>query len=856
MELRKCVSLEVLFAVLIVGLLIPVSASAQGDDIGLSDVIALTPDPIPGGAQTLCFTVDVVSPDFEYMDRFDVDLPDGWTVNTVWPDSVPPADGCSGSLPPVVGTEAGNVVYWQSTGYPPQTGCGAWMAGVFDFCVDVDVHSGAGSPWMFAWYIEGDSYGSTPHFASGAYGPVAYAGGAAAIELTKTVGTVPAVCAPTNIISVATGADVYYCYHVENTGSVTFEYHTLDDDQLGNLLMNFPQTLAPGATYDHIEMATISTPTVNNASWTAADSAGGFTVDDTINYGWEDISATGTPFALSDDDTLVLPVGFTFDYYGMSYTDIEISSNGFLSVNAAGDSGCCTGDPLPDVGTPNGVIAGWWEDLDPGDAGSEFYYETLGTSPNRRVVISVINVQHFPSGNPVTLQYKLFETSNIVEVHYQAAPSDGGTHSAGIENQDGTIGIQYYLGTDPLAVGAPLAVRYTPTVTIEASDTGFAEVLLADPNIDVNPLFLATNQMVNTVVVETLDIGNTGVGDLDWLIEEDGATKKQRPTMRPAGPGYVEQGAERIDAKVGLTLEPTGAPTMYDWPDIVLYDNGPLVNCAGCGSGGADESQLQTALGMGTYGFGHQVTAGNRIADDFEVTDPSGWWIDEITFFAYQSFSSTTSTFTGVNLQIWDGPPDNPASTVVFGDTTTNRMASSTWSNIYRVLDTSSGNTDRPIMANVVTVGVMLPQGTYWLDWQADGSLASGPWAPPITINGTIGTGNALQWTTAWAPAIDVEQQGFPFIVEGTGTPPACVSPSDIPWLSLSPDMGTTPPAGSTQVDVTFDSTGMAVDTYTANLCITSNDPDPGPGNGTDLVIVPVEMVVVIPVELQSFTIE
>jgi hypothetical protein len=326
--------------------------------------------------------------------------------------------------------------------------------------------------------------------------------------------------------------------------------------------------------------------------------------------------------------------------------------------------------------------------------------------------------------------------------------------------------------------------------------------------------------------------------------------------MRPAGPGYVEQGAERIDAKVELTLEPTGAPTMYDWPDIVLHDNGPLVNCAGCGSGGADESRLQTALGMGTYGFGHQVSAGNRIADDFEVTDPAGWWIDEITFFAYQTNSSTTSTFTGVNLQIWDGPP-NAGGSVVWGDTTTNVLTSSTWSNIYRVLDTASGTTtNRPIMANVVTVGTLLPQGTYWLDWQADGSLSSGPWAPPITINGQTTTGNALQWTTAWAAATDVGPQGFPFIVEGTGTPPACVSPSDIPWLSLSPNAGTTPPAGTTPVDVTFDSTGMAVDTYTANLCVTSNDPDAGPGNGTDLVIVPVEMVVVIPVDLQSFTIE
>ncbi len=74
---------------------------------------------------------------------------------------------------------------------------------------------------------------------------------------------------------------------------------------------------------------------------------------------------------------------------------------------------------------------------------------------------------HYSSGNPVTLQYKLFEGTNVIEVHYQAAPSDGGNHSAGIENQDGTVGLQFYYGT--AAIPTPEAVRYTPTVEQTAS---------------------------------------------------------------------------------------------------------------------------------------------------------------------------------------------------------------------------------------------------------------------------------------------------------------------------------------------------------------------------------------------------
>jgi hypothetical protein len=68
--------------------------------------------------------------------------------------------------------------------------------------------------------------------------------------------------------------------------------------------------------------------------------------------------------------------------------------------------------------------------------------------------------------------------------------------------------------------------------------------------------------------------------------------------------------------------------------------------------------------------------------------------------------------------------------------------------------------------------------------------------------------------------------------------PPVCDAPEDIPWLSVSPDAGTTGAGDTTDVDVEFDSTGLADGTYTATLCITSNDPN------EDLIVVPVELTV------------
>ena len=223
----------------------------------------------------------------------------------------------------------------------------------------------------------------------------------------------------------------------------------------------------------------------------------------------------------------------------------------------------------------------------------------------------------------------------------------------------------------------------------------------------------------------------------------------------------------------------------------ILYDNGPLINGLGTGVGGADESILQSiSLGMSTIAFGHEVSSDNRVSDDFTISDANGWDVTTITFYAYQTDSSTTSTITHVIVRIWDGPPAQPGSTVVFGDTTTNLLTNTLWSGIYRVTETTTGTaTSRPIMANIVNVNMHLDQGTYWLDWQTGGTLPSGPWAPPITINGQPSTGDGLQSLDAgvtYNAALDdgsgTPPQGFPFIVEGAVT---ASSSSIVPALGI-----------------------------------------------------------------------
>ncbi|MES2595078.1 MAG: choice-of-anchor D domain-containing protein [Verrucomicrobiota bacterium] len=207
-----------------------------------------------------------------------------------------------------------------------------------------------------------------------------------------------------------------------------------------------------------------------------------------------------------------------------------------------------------------------------------------------------------------------------------------------------------------------------------------------------------------------------------------------------------------------------------------IYDNGPLVTHSGTGAGGADESRLQTtSLGMSTIGFGGQTTANNRVADDFTIPTGETWTITGLEVFSYQTGSTTTSTYNGLHFRIWNGAP-NAGGTIVFGDTTTNRLTNSKFSNTYRVTETTVGDSARPIMTLRGGVGsLVLGPGTYWVDWSASGTLASGPWFPAITINGQRNTGNAIQFigqTLTWGNALDggtqTPPQGMPFKLYGS----------------------------------------------------------------------------------------
>lgn len=157
----------------------------------------------------------------------------------------------------------------------------------------------------------------------------------------------------------------------------------------------------------------------------------------------------GTAVTLTDDQhSGLVPIGFNFCFNGTTYTQCVISSNNYISFNP---SVAGTFSPWVTVTVPNlapaeirNTILGPWQDLyPPACAAGCIRYQTLGSAPNRRFVVSYLNVPMFSCTLlQFTSQMVLYEGSNCVGTFLQTKPVcatwNGGKAVHALHNGAGT----------------------------------------------------------------------------------------------------------------------------------------------------------------------------------------------------------------------------------------------------------------------------------------------------------------------------------------------------------------------------------------------------------------------------------
>jgi hypothetical protein len=175
-----------------------------------------------------------------------------------------------------------------------------------------------------------------------------------------------------------------------------------------------------------------------------------------------------TTYLTLDDDDVTEPISlpFPFLFYGVYVAEMYIASNGFISFSAGQGMGCCKGELIPNPLPPNNTIAGFWEDLNPAQGGS-IGHSTIGIEGKREFVVEFKEVPHFINEFPLTFQIILHEGSNHIELQYGTAMGDSDPlpFTVGIENDDGTMGIQIAHGNisslaDGYLISSPLIEEF------------------------------------------------------------------------------------------------------------------------------------------------------------------------------------------------------------------------------------------------------------------------------------------------------------------------------------------------------------------------------------------------------------
>ena len=222
--------------------------------------------------------------------------------------------------------------------------------------------------------------------------------------------------------------------------------------------------LTGGVTY-YIMIDTDPTPTCTPFNINVTSSS---TPTCGLNYTFSNIGFapdlnSGTNIALPIDDRFsssYIPIGFNFCFDGYQFTQLLVSSNGYVIFDPIGCASNLPGGNAAPGGysaysinaaipnstdAPRNAIMFPWQDINPA-LGGTIKYQVLGVSPNRRFVLTFDQIPYYScTTKKFTGQLKLFETTNNIEMHIankeNCATWNAGAGILGLHNFNGTIAV-------------------------------------------------------------------------------------------------------------------------------------------------------------------------------------------------------------------------------------------------------------------------------------------------------------------------------------------------------------------------------------------------------------------------------
>jgi HYR domain-containing protein len=252
-------------------------------------------------------------------------------------------------------------------------------------------------------------------------------------------------------------------------------------------------------------VANLMAPTsgVSSVSAGAGCSSGGAFAgynESRITYGLEATPAFA-PYPLKPDSYIpasYVPLGFSFNFQGTNYTDVNVFTNGFLLFGAVpplpGD-GFFRGGVIPSSINPNNLIAFAWTDWQPEVVPDGIRYETRGTAPKRRFILEFNNIPEYASTSQVgaikpgvgslTAQVVLYEGSNNIEIHTSTMnlTNSNNRYTQGIENAAGTLAMYDTIQNPTTLAWVPRVAKFFTKIRLTEDAVKFSPIATKDEQI-------------------------------------------------------------------------------------------------------------------------------------------------------------------------------------------------------------------------------------------------------------------------------------------------------------------------------------------------------------------------------------
>lgn len=300
---------------------------------------------------------------------------------------------------------------------------------------------------------------------------------------------------------------------------------------------------------------------------------------------------TGTSLTMSDDSQAgPFPIGFGFNFFGTCYTQFYIGSNGWVSFSA-GQPTTFTSTTIPttSASVPKNCIMGPWQDWHPGIAGGPYIrYQTIGTAPFRKLVVSYTNIPMFSCTTTLgTFQVVIYETTNVIENYLQNKPNclswAGGTAVQGLHDPTGTVAFtvpgrnstQWTATNEGWRFTPSGAAAYTVTWSDGTSTVGTGTSVTVSPAGTTN--YIATVNYPCTSISDTVLVQagpNATVSNPNVTICEGSNTT----LSASGGVGYSWSPATGLSAT--NIANPVASPTVTTTYTVTVSDAGGCTNIA------------------------------------------------------------------------------------------------------------------------------------------------------------------------------------------------------------------------------------------------------------------------------------